>query len=218
MTARQLRLGLDRPVSHAREAFIVSDCNRAALALIDAWPAWPAHSLVLVGPAGSGKSHLAAIWRQRSGARQVGPGQRPSGPALLEDADDSLDDEWLFHLLNRAEAGDSLLITARTTPAAWPARLPDLRSRLNALTAVSLDPPDDAVLAGVMEKLFSERNIRPRPDVIGYAIRRIERSVPSAQELVVRIDELAQAERLEVTVSLVRTVLDLARMGPVSGP
>jgi chromosomal replication initiation ATPase DnaA len=178
---------------------------------VDAWPAWPGGKLAIVGPPGSGKTHLAQAWAAKTGAApaEFVRGSEPAIAILMEDADRSSSDELLFHLVNRADAGSTLLITGRTPPGGWIADLPDLRSRLNALTVVAIDTPDDVVLLGVMEKLFSERNIRPKPGVADYAIKRIERSVPAVQDLVLRIDEWAGAEKREVTHGLVRRILQI---------
>ncbi len=117
-------------------------------------------------------------------------------------------DEALFHLINMAAAGGALLLTGRTAPSSWPVALPDLRSRLNALTVAELSEPDDAVLNGVLTKFFHERNIRPAEDVLPYLVKRMERSVPVARELVQRIDEAADAEHRSVSRALARQVLD----------
>jgi chromosomal replication initiation ATPase DnaA len=206
--ARQLRLDLTKPRSHARDDFVVSPSNAAAVAALDAWPRWPGGRLALIGPAGCGKTHLARAWADRVGAVTVASGSSaiPSvgaGPILLEDVDRHLDDEALFHLLNRTDAGATLLVTGRTGPATWPSRLADLRSRLNALPATYIETPDEEVLLQVMKKLFSERNIAPRSDVSAFILRRIERSVPAVQDMVRRIDELSSIERREITRALV---------------
>ncbi|MGH7022367.1 MAG: HdaA/DnaA family protein [Caulobacteraceae bacterium] len=209
-SARQLRLDLGRTPSYARDDFIVSACNAAAVAAIEAWPKWPGGRLALIGPAGSGKTHLARAWAAMAGATTPALSAGLDsfrGPMLIEDADRRAPDELLFHLFNLADGGASLLITGRTAPATWPARLPDLRSRLKALTVVGMEPPDDFVLLGVMKKLFSERNIKPGTGVADYIIRRVERSAPALQDLVRRIDERAGAERREVTLPLVRDIL-----------
>lgn len=210
-TAPQLRLDLERPTSHARADFVVADCNRAAVAAIDSWPDWPGGKLAIIGPPGSGKTHLAQAWAAKAGAEPAEFIHNSGAPSaiLMEDADRGSSEELLFHLVNRADAGSTLLITGRTPPSSWTAHLPDLRSRLNALTVVTIDTPDDVVLLGVMEKLFSERNIRPKPGVADYAIRRIERSVPAVQDLVLRIDEWAGAEKREITLALVRRILEV---------
>jgi chromosomal replication initiation ATPase DnaA len=131
----------------------------------------------------------------------------PEGALLVENADQA-PDEALFHLLNRAAVSGGLLLTARTAPASWTADLPDLRSRLNALTVAQLTEPDDAILVAVFEKFFRERNIRPADDLIPYLLNRIERSVPRAQEIVARIDEAADAEGRAVSRALARQILE----------
>jgi len=131
----------------------------------------------------------------------------PGGPILLEDVDRGVADDALFHLINRADAGGSLLLTARTAPRQWPAQLPDLRSRLNALFAVELEAPDDAVLKGLLLRFFRDRHIRPDAELLSYLLRRMERSATAAQALVGRLDEAADASGRPVTRALAREVL-----------
>jgi chromosomal replication initiation ATPase DnaA len=211
--SRQLRLKFKSRPSHARRDFVISPSNAAAITALDAWPAWPGGRMALVGPPGSGKSHLALGWAARVGAAVVRREDRdvpefPAGPILLEDADRGVADETLFHLINRADAGASLLITARVLPQTWPAALPDLRSRLNALLVAQIDEPDDMVLEGVLRKFFRERNIKPAEDLFPYLVRRIERSVTAAKDVVCRLDELADAEAREITRALARRLLE----------
>ena len=217
----QLRLPLQRPPSYRREDLITSTANAAAAASLDAWPAWPGGVLALVGPAGCGKTHMARIWAERCGAAElgaeVGPDQLEAlrkRPVLVEAADGA-DAELLFHLINMAgDAGAGLLLTARSRPTSWPCAVPDLRSRLNALTVVEIEPPDDAILLGVLRKFFRERNIRPADDVFAYLVRRMERSVPVALDLVERLDEASGAEHRPVSRALAREVLE---EGPETG-
>ncbi|HWA61568.1 MAG TPA: DnaA/Hda family protein [Caulobacteraceae bacterium] len=129
-------------------------------------------------------------------------------PLLLDDADRTATDETLFHLINMAGEGHELLMTARERPPAWPAALPDLRSRLNALVVTEIAEPDDKVLEGVLRKFFRERNIRPAEDVYPYLLRRIERSVPAAFDIVARLDEFADAEQRDITRALARQILE----------
>jgi chromosomal replication initiation ATPase DnaA len=212
---RQLRLQLHRAPDFAREAFIVSRTNADAVRALDAWPKWHGGVLALVGPAGSGKTHLAETWRSRVGAAVLEPDAsladlqgRRGRPILVEDADGS-DPETLFHLINMAaEPGGGLLLTARSAPSSWPSPLPDLRSRLNALQVAELGPPDDEVLEGVLRKLFRERNIRPAEDVFPYLVRRMERSAPVALAIVEKLDEAADVEGRPVSRALARQVLE----------
>jgi chromosomal replication initiation ATPase DnaA len=206
-------LELQRQPSFERGQFIVSERNRDAVAAVDAWPDWPGGRLALIGPDGSGKSHLARAWAAGTDAFVAGEAtldlaRLPVGPILLEDVDrGGLADDALFHLINRADAGGSLLMTARTPPRLWTAGLPDLRSRLNALFAVEIGPPDDTVLEGLLMKFFRDRHIRPEPDLLSYLLRRMERSATAAQALVARLDEASDASRRPVTRALAREIL-----------
>jgi chromosomal replication initiation ATPase DnaA len=212
--ARQLRLRLRRPASHSRDEFVQGPSNAAAVAAIDAWPRWHGGALALVGPEGVGKTHLARAWAENAGAaildRQAPDLAAAAGrPVLLEDVDQGVPDEALFHLINlAAHAGGGLLLTARAAPALWPTALPDLRSRLNALMVAEIEPPDDVVLEGVLRRLFRERSIRPAADVYTYLLRRMERSIPGARDIVRRLDEIGHGEQRAISRLLAREVLE----------
>jgi chromosomal replication initiation ATPase DnaA len=215
--SRQLRLNLHRPQAFSRKTLVVSDSNNQAVAALDAWPRWPGGVLALVGNAGVGKSHMARAWAQETKARIVAPkgpvdlGALAGSPVLYEDVDRTLPEreETLFHLINMAaQPGGSLLLTARLAPTAWAPSLADLRSRLNALLVAEIEEPDDAILESLLEKFFRERNIRPADDVIPYLLRRIERSAAKAQEVVIRLDEAADAEGRAISRALARQILE----------
>jgi chromosomal replication initiation ATPase DnaA len=198
---RQLALALDHAESYAREDFLSGPCNESALALIDAWPNWPAPAIALVGPEGSGKTHLATIWAAASGARVVAaralgtaniPAALATGALVVEDATAAADERALFHLINLArEEGAFLLFTARATPAIWPVTIPDVVSRLRALPVVTLQAPDDATLRGVIVKLASDRQLMLEENVVSYLSTHIERSFAAARGAVVTLDEEA---------------------------
>lgn len=206
--ARQLSLGLTRPPVYSRAAFVTSAANETALAVIEAWPRWPGGALALVGPEGSGKTHLATVWAERAGATRHNPGQATEGQPLVVENADSLDGEALFHLINRAPTDGGLLLTARTRPAAWPTALPDLRSRLNALTVAEIGAPDDALMIAVLEALFREKHIRAAPDLYEYLLRRMERSVTAARAVVALLDQAAAEQGRPVNRTLAREVLE----------
>lgn len=210
----QLTLDLAGPGSFAREDFVVGDANRAALAWIDRWPDWPGRGLVLHGPEGAGKSHLAALWLARAGAVRARPDSLPAdpqAPVLIEDIGPDLDEKALLHGYNRlAAAGRSLLITGRLPPAAWSLDLPDLRSRLLALPVAAVALPDDNLLRGLLVKLFGDRQLRVDERVIDYLIPRMERSYSAARALVAAIDQAALAGRRDIALPLVASVLAAA--------
>lgn len=211
--ARQLRLRLRRPAAYGRKDFVEGPSNAQAASAVDAWPAWHGGALVLAGPEGAGKTHLAQAWAEATGAttldREAPDLAAVAGPVLVEDVDRGIPDEALFHLINMAaRPGGGLLLTARTPPAAWPAALPDLRSRLNALPVALIADPDDVVLEAVLRKLFRERSIRPKDEVYPYLLRRMERSIPQAREIVRRLDEAADEAGRSISRALARQILE----------
>lgn len=202
---RQLPLDLPIVERRGREDWIVSSANRAATELIERWPDWPGDVVLLVGPVGAGKSHLAQLFAERAGAEIVpagGLGDRnpidlaSHGAVVVEDADAGLDETALFHLLNAVrQAGSFLLITAARPLADWGLRLPDLTSRLRAATPAALEQPDDALLEAVIAKLFADRQTVVDPAVVAYLARRMERSFAVAGALVAALDREALAAK-----------------------
>ena len=215
---RQLAFDLAHVESLHRHDFLPSVSNADALAMIERWPDWPSSSLALVGPPGSGKSHLAAIWADLAGARFLSaralneadmPAALATGALVLEDAASvSFDQRALFHLLNLArEQGAFVLLTASSSPSAWPIGLLDLASRLRAIPTVSLGAPDDALMRAVLVKLFADRQLTVEESLIEYLLPRIERSLTAAKEIVARIDAEALRTRRSATRALAAEVL-----------
>jgi len=209
---RQLALALDHAESYAREDFLSGPCNEGPLRLIDAWPQWPANALALVGPEGSGKTHLAMIWAAVAGARVISaralreaelPSALATGALVVEDAATGADDRALFHLINLArEEEAALLFTARNAPATWPVVIPDLASRLRALPVLTLRAPDDAMLRAVIVKLATDRQLTLDESVVSYLSTRIERSFAAARAAVITLDNEALRQRRPATRAL----------------
>ncbi len=213
--AEQLAFDLPVKPSLARGDFFVSEANEMAVARLEAG-GWPNGKLMLIGPEGSGKTHLAHVWAEASGAAVVeaaGVSQLDIGGvagAMVVDNADAVEDETaLFHLHNHlADQGFDLLLTGRTPPARWSTVLPDLRSRLEATDIVRITPPDDSLLAAVLMKLFADRQTVATPSAINWLTRHIDRSFAEAQRAVALVDAAALAQGRAVTRDLVAEVLD----------
>lgn len=227
----QIPLDLGHRPAMGGDDFLVAPSNAEAVAWLDRWPAWPAPALTLFGPAGCGKSHLASVWRARSGAPLLSAAELPdadlpalaAGRAVVVDNADKVAgrkgrEEALFHLYNRLRDADGhLLLLAHQPPARWRVKLADLRSRLNAAPAVAVEPPDDALLAAVLVKLFADRQVMPGEEVVDYLVARIERSLDAARRVVAAIDHVSLVEQRRITVPLARSVLlNLDGEGPDS--
>ncbi len=218
--AEQLAFPLPRLEAKGREAFFVSDANAVAVAQIEGWEGWPEGKLMLVGPEGSGKSHLAGVWAGLAGARVVEAGALTGAdlPVLaesavaVEDADRIAGaaeaEAALFHLHNLMRAGRrSLLVTARTAPRDWGLVLPDLLSRMQGTSVATLEALDDTLLSALLVKLFSDRQIAPPPRLIDYCLKRMDRSFAAAQALVAALDARALATGKPIGVALASEVL-----------
>ena len=214
----QLALALDHAESHAREDFLEGPSNEAALNLIERWPDWPNRVVVLAGPEGSGKSHLAAIWADLAGARFLAGHALAetsllpalsTGALVIEDlASDAIDERSLFHLINLAREEEAfVLVTARTPPSGWTLQVPDLASRLRALPVVELGAPDDALLRAVLVKLFADRQVTIDESLLAYLAPRMERSFAAARGLVEALDREALRLKRPVTRTLAADVL-----------
>ncbi|WP_119269125.1 hypothetical protein [Taklimakanibacter deserti] len=226
---RQLAFDLPHRPATGRDDFLVTPSNAKAVALIDLWPNWPSNVLILLGPPGSGKSHLAAVWHEMTGASVARPSEvradavpwlLEKGALVIEDAPgEALDEPAFFHLLNLArEQKAYVLITALAPPPAWGIALPDLLSRLKAAPIAQLGPPDDALLRGVLVKLFADRQIGVDEATVSYLISRMPRELAAARSLVAEIDRRALEERAEVTRNFAAKVLgDIVSPGLFTG-
>lgn len=220
MTSLQIPFNLVPAPRYSRAAFTATAANRSALAFVENWPQWPAQRLLLVGPAGSGKTHLAHIWAEKAGAqfidartltveKGVDPGR--STAFVLDDVQCAHSERALFHFLNvAAQRRCWLLMTIDQEPAQMTFKLPDLRSRLNGAPRCHLAWPDEELLEAVLIKLFEDRQMAPDPNIIGYITKRIERTLSAAETVVAAIDRVALSRRQAVNLSHAREVLEPA--------
>lgn len=218
MLARQLALALGHAASFARDDFLEGPSNAAALGFVARWPDWPALNLLLIGPQGSGKTHLASIWAADAGARVISahmldeisvPTALATGALVIEDlAPGVFEERALFHLFNLARAERAhVLLTARSAPSAWTLEIPDLASRLREIPTVTVASPDDVLLRSVLVKLFADRQLAVDEALIGYVSTRIERSFAAAQAIVVDLDREALRQQRPVTRALAGELL-----------
>ena len=215
---RQLPLSLEHAPRFGFDDYLVTPSNEAAHRLITSWPDWPGRGVLLVGPVGSGKTHLATIWARTANAHVVEaaglseadlPGLGASAALVVENLGrDDASERLLFHLLNAArERNQWVLLTAAQGPdLVWPA-LPDLSSRLRALTRAELAAPDDALFRAVLVKLLMDRQLAVEGEVVDYVARRVERSLAAARRIVAAIDAEALSRGRRVTRALAASVL-----------
>jgi len=210
----QLALDLRHRAAMGREDFLVSPSNADAVAWIDRWPDWPGPAVVLVGPAGCGKTHLGQVWRAQTNAAIFDPAEDdgfslPTGPVFLDGPVDPRHDERIFHLFNAAAAaGTHVLVATREPPARWKNRLPDLKSRLGAAPNIRIDAPDETLIAAVMVKMFADQQMDVGAEVLTYLLNRMDRSFAAARLLVERLNNASLATRRGITVPLAREVLE----------
>ena len=219
---RQLAFDLPLDPRYGREDFLVGPANEAAYALVEGWPDWPDSVLVLTGPSGSGKSHLAAIWAERAhawtaAASEIGADAVQhlvsNGALVIEDIDrPGRDEAALFHLLNRArERACPVLLTSASGIDALGLVTPDLRSRLRLAPSIAIEAPDDALLRAVLVKLFVDRQLVVDLSVIEALALRIDRSLGRARDLVAELDRDALGRGRRISRPLALAVL--RRMG-----
>lgn len=214
----QLVFELPHRAAMGLEDFLVSDSNAAAVALVDRWPDWPVGAAILVGPRGSGKTHLANVWQLRADAtphaapsltRESVPAVASAGAVIIENIETLIDEAALFHLLNLVrEQRLQVLLTTDTAPGDLKIALPDLHSRLKALPLASIEAPDDALLRAVLVKLFADRQLSVEPHIVDYVLVRMERSMSAAESFVAEADRRALVLQRRVTRAIAAAALD----------
>ena len=217
-SAEQLPFDFDHRPSLSGDDFLVAPSNNEAVAWLDKWPDWRAPFLIIFGPPGCGKTHLAHVFMAKSGALQLTPAMISDAglPSLLSssenfvmDGDSAFDQESLFHIYNDlASRSGHMLITATVPPNDWDIELADLASRLKAAPAVGIGMPEDDLIQAVLVKLFSDRQVRVESGVIDYVMKRMERSLDAARQFVELADKAALVEKKGITLPLARQVLD----------
>jgi len=212
----QLIFDLPQRAALGAEDFLVSASNQAAAEMIDRWPRWGDHAVLMLAPARAGKTHLANVWRLKSGAAvrsgaQLGEADvvTAAGALLIEDLHAGIGSERaLFHLLNLArEHSRTMLLTSRLAPGALPVELPDLRSRLRALPLIEIKPPDAALLRAVLVKHFADRQLAVEPHVVGHLALHMEQSMEAAAAIVAELDRAAMASHRRITRALAGEIL-----------
>lgn len=220
--AQQIPLDLEMRPAHGREYFLLGPSNKDAVNWIDMWPNWPAPVLFITGPAACGKSHLAAVWRDKAQAGIVKPDTLTASSAediaalahnlVIDGIDlwlgDRCAETTLFHLYNIfKEEQRSLLITSRMNPTQSEFAIADLASRFRAAPLAMIKAPDDLLLGSILIKMFSDRQLNASNDVIRYILPRMERSFSAARDIVENVDKTALAQKRPISVPLVREVM-----------
>lgn len=210
----QYALPLPHTPLYTEENFLLSGCNQLAWDMLNQWPHWPAHALIIAGSPGSGKSHLSHLWAARAQAAII-PAETLTADAphtanwLVEDIERLTNPRALFHLYNYTKENSGfLLMTSTLPPAQLAIPLPDLASRLRATPLATIEQADDAVLAAAMRKQFADRQLKVEEDVIAYLLPRTERSLSQIQALVQSIDDAALRTHRNITVPFVRSLLE----------
>lgn len=219
--AQQMTFDLPAKPALGRADFFISPTNALAVEMLENWAKWPGNKLALIGPKGSGKTHLTHVWASELDATvllatDLAGADIPNlaeGPVAIEDireiARNAAAQEALFHLHNLTQqTGTPLLLTADIAPNHWGLSLPDLQSRMSATSVTTLPAPDDALLSAVLVKLFSDRQIDVQPKLIAYLTLRMERSFDAAGALVTALDQAALRERRPITQKVAAQVLD----------
>ncbi|MCR9213503.1 MAG: DnaA/Hda family protein [Proteobacteria bacterium] len=223
--ATQIPLNFPLRPASGREDFLVAPANEEAIAWIDKWPDWPTGFLVIKGPAGCGKTHLAHVWQKQTGARILTPkdldtcsiediAELTLTPLVMEDMGGKINDDAFFHLFNMlTEKKQSLLMTTTKRVKKWKVKLPDLKSRLGTVPVAKVQQPDDQLFAALIVKHISDRQLAVEPDVVQYLVMRLERSFAEVRRFIALVDAKALAGGRKITKPFIRELLKEKEQG-----
>lgn len=208
----QLVFDLPHRAAYGREKFWVAPCNQEAITWIDRYPNWPAHALLIYGPAGSGKTHLASLFCDTLiQAKDLDANFRPTfqKKMVVENLHELTDEEALLHLFNFvSEMGGDLLLTSREIPNFT---LPDLQSRLNMISKAEIMMPDESVIRAVAGKAFKDRHILVDDTVLDYLSMHLTRSFSLLQQVIERADKLSLEAGRKITIPFLKQVIQELR-------
>lgn len=221
---QQPRLFEFRMGERSPDTLVVAEANRDAARLLTDWRAWPGNALALIGPPGSGKTHIALAWLLEAGARQLSPLASPDegarafqdagGRLVLDDVDRARDEAMLWRVLDLAKReGGAMLLVGETGPATWPVAIPDLRSRLAALPVARLGEPDEALMDVVLRRICREQFIQLSDDAAKFLVRRLPRTFEAARQWAAALDEELERGARPVSLKLARKAYERARVG-----
>ena len=207
MKLQQMALPFDPAPRFEAADFIAAPSNAAARAWLARPAAWPLRRLALWGPAGCGKTHLLHVWATANGAEILRGGDLaadllpdlPAGPRAIDEADRAPELALLRLLNTAAEAGQAVLLAARTPPGRWPISLPDLASRLRAITAAEIAPAEDDLLRLLLQRLLIDRQMAVAEPVQDLLLRRLPRTPAALRSVVARLDRAALERGGKVT-------------------
>ncbi|MEM1301787.1 MAG: chromosomal replication initiator DnaA [Pseudomonadota bacterium] len=211
----QIPLPLGSQISYGRAQFLVTPSHAAVVSMLAAPQTWPQSKLMIIGPHASGKTHLCHMQATSHEAALLTPCDSPTSGhqmAIVDNADqvagDPTAEEWLFHLHNNTlGAGGCLLLSAKTAPARWPIKLPDLSSRLQATHLAPIEPPDQPLLEALLLKQFADRQVIPKPGVTAYLTKHMDRSFAAAAQIVATMDAISRREKVPATLNLAKRAL-----------